>query len=120
MLCITCPLGSLEVVSAHLGVPGVEVESTAHSYSELRLEPPPALDMHVCVGLSCWLRGSSRLLERLRQATAGADHGSVGIEEIDCAFMCGVAPVVVVNGAYVGQVDEQMAASLVAPRSRGQ
>lgn len=99
------PPWSLELVSEHLGVPGVQVESIADSYSELRRKPPGPVDVRICTGLSCWLRGASALLERANRVAASKD-GDADVEEFDCGFICGVAPVVEVNGAYAGRVDE--------------
>ena len=95
------PAWSLEVISDHLGVPGVEIESIAHSYSELRLDPPPSIRVGVCTGLSCWLKGSSDLLDQVRDFN-GPDS-EVELEELDCAFMCGVAPGGELNGMYIAR-----------------
>ena len=99
------PPWSLELVSEHLGVPGVQVESIADSYSELRRKPPCPVDVRICTGLSCWLQGAPALLERAKRVSASR-NGDADVEEFDCAFMCGVAPVVEVNGAYAGRVNE--------------
>lgn len=114
------PAWALELISAHFGIPGVEVESVAHSYSELRLEPPPAVHVRVCTGLSCWLRGSARLLEDVRHSMGAAEQDGVGVEEMDCAFMCGVAPVVEVNGRYTGRADTASVTRLVTAVDKGQ
>ena len=91
------PPWALRAIAGHLRVPAVEVEGAAHGYSELRLEPPPARLIEVCTGPACWLAGGetlkSRLLERL-----GGDPSGCLVESIGCAFLCGRAPVLRVDG----------------------
>jgi NADH-quinone oxidoreductase subunit F len=101
----------LAAIAAHLRVPLSEVWGVATHYPELRLTPPGAHLIRICTGVSCRVRGSVDLLresERQLGIRAGATtaDGQFTLEEVDCAFACGVAPVVEVQHVLVGRARE--------------
>ena len=99
------PEWALQVVGWHLRVPASEIYGTATSYSELLLDPPRPCPIVVCTGLACWQAGGERLLaEALQRPDAG---GATSVTATACAFMCGLAPAVRVNGRWLGRADEQ-------------
>ena len=104
------PDWAMEVVGWHLGIPSSEVYGAATSYTELRIQEPGEHVIRVCTGLSCWLNGGRQLMERA-QAELGAD--SITLEETPCAYMCGVAPVVEVDGEWRGRVTVQSLTSIM-------
>ncbi len=89
---------ALTAVSLHLRVPNSELWGVARSYSDLRVQPPPAREVAVCTGLSCLLNGAREGLEGLRAA------GVPDVVATACRFRCNEAPVVAVDGAYVRAV----------------
>jgi NADH-quinone oxidoreductase subunit F len=100
---------SLAVIAAHLRVPLSEVWGVATHYPELRFTPPGRQLIRVCTGVSCRVRGGLDLLracERRAGVAAGATtaDGALTLEEMDCAFACGVAPVVEVQHRLAGRV----------------
>ena len=108
------PDWAMEVVGWHLGIPSSEVYGAATSYTELRIQEPGEHVIRVCTGLSCWLNGGRQLMEQAH-AELGADGraGSVTLEETPCAYMCGVAPVVEVDGEWRGRVTVQSLTSIM-------
>ena len=108
------PEWALQVVGWHLRVPASEVYGSATSYSELRLDAPPALAVTVCTGLACWLAGSDELLASARKT--GEESSSVGTTA--CAFLCGVAPAVSVNGRWLGRMSTVRLAAVIAEASQ--
>ncbi|MGH7356411.1 MAG: NAD(P)H-dependent oxidoreductase subunit E [Candidatus Rokuibacteriota bacterium] len=114
---------ALEAVAAHLRVPKSEVWGVASHYPELRLTEPGEKIVRVCTGLACQTRGGREILaacERRLGVRTGATtaDGSVTLEEMDCAFECGVAPVVEVgHGPYGlrGRVTVADVDTLLAP-----
>ena len=90
------PQSALWAIAGHLRVPAVEVEGVAHGYSELRTE---AADhrIEVCTGPACWLAGSDALKAQLVERLGG-DRSTSAVEGVGCAFLCGCAPVVRVDG----------------------
>ncbi len=108
------PEWALQVVGWHLRVPASEVYGSATSYSELRLDTPAARVITVCTGLACWLAGSDELLASAQQT--GEESASVGTTA--CAFLCGVAPAVSVNGRWFGRMDAGRLAEVIAGAGR--
>ena len=108
------PDWAMEVVGWHLGIPSSEVYGAATSYTELRIQQPREHIIRVCTGLSCWLNGGKQLMGQAH-VELGADGraGSVTLEETPCAYMCGVAPVVEVDGAWRGRVTVQSLTSIM-------
>ena len=108
------PDWAMEVVGWHLGIPSSEVYGAATSYTELRIQQPREHIIRVCTGLSCWLNGGKQLMGQAH-VELGADGraGSVTLEETPCAYMCGVAPVVEVDGEWRGRVTVQSLTSIM-------
>lgn len=105
------PEWALQVVGWHLRVPASEVYGAATSYSELQLDPPSPRNIVVCTGLACWQSGSEELLSAAVQRPDPED--TVSVTTTACAFMCGLAPAVRVNGSWRGRVDTERLASLI-------
>ena len=100
---------SLAAIAAHLRVPLSEVWGVATHYPELRLTAPGRRLIRVCTGVSCRVRGGVAVLREcerrlgVRVGEQGA-NGDVTLEEMDCAFACGVAPVVEIGHELRGRV----------------
>ncbi len=105
------PEWALQVVGWHLRVPASEVYGSATSYSELRLDAPSPHSIVVCTGLACWQSGSDDLLNAVLQHLDTEDTASVTTTA--CAFMCGLAPAVRVNGSWRGRLDAGRMVSLI-------
>jgi NADH:ubiquinone oxidoreductase subunit E len=97
------PEWAMEVVGWHLGIPSSEVYGAATSYTELRTDQPGAGIVRVCTGLSCRLNGGAEILDAVRSGLGVTS--SATLEETPCAFLCGLAPAVEVDGRWRGRVD---------------
>ena len=100
---------ALAALAAHLRVPASEVWGVATHYPEIRLAPPGRRLVRVCAGVSCRVAGGAELLRaceaRLGVRAGGTTpDGAVTLEALDCAFACGVAPVVEVGHRRAGRV----------------
>lgn len=105
------PEWALQVVGWHLRVPASEIYGAATSYAELTLDPPAPCHVVVCTGLACWQSGSEQLLAA---AQRHSDVGSgISVTTAACAFMCGLAPAVRINGAWLGRMDADLARSAI-------
>lgn len=105
------PEWALQVVGWHLRVPASEIYGAATSYSELHLDPPTGRNVVVCTGLACWQSGGEELL---REASRGTDpEGATDVTTTACAFMCGLAPAVRVDGTWRGRMDAPLLAALI-------
>jgi len=105
------PDWAMEVVGWHLGIPSSEVYGAATSYTELRLERPTAHVLRVCTGLSCRLNGGLGILDAVADELRAhpdlnkGDH-QVTVEEIPCAFLCSLAPVVEIDSQWRGRATQ--------------
>ncbi len=100
---------TLDAVAAHLRVPASEVWGVATHYPELRLTQPGRRLVRVCTGVTCAALGGRDLLAGCEQrlgvrAGATTTDGAVTLEELDCAFACGVGPVVEIDHVRRGRV----------------
>lgn len=105
------PEWALQVVGWHLRVPASEVYGSATSYSELRLDPPKWRNVVVCTGLACWQSGAEDLLSAASQRPD--PEGGTGVTTTACAFMCGLAPAVRVDGSWRGRMDARRLAAVI-------
>ena len=102
------PEWALQVVAWHLRTPASVVYGAATSYTELRIKAPAQHLVRVCTGLSCWHGGGRELLAELSQ-TLGVETGPatedapITLEETPCAYRCPLAPLVEVDGQWVGR-----------------
>jgi len=93
-----CSPEALDQVACVMRVTPAYLESVATFYDMLELHPVPAHTVYVCTNISCSLRGADRLYEALR-----AQAGSLaGVRAFECLGACDIAPMVSVDGAYIG------------------
>jgi len=60
--------------------------------------------VYVCTNISCSLRGGRELLQKLREAVGDAED--IQVRGFECLGACDIAPMVSVDGVYVGPVEE--------------
>jgi NADH:ubiquinone oxidoreductase subunit F (NADH-binding)/NADH:ubiquinone oxidoreductase subunit E len=75
--------------------PLYEIQGLVSFYPHFRTEPPPAVALHLCHDLSCWLRGSEQQIEATKQRYAGED--GVEVREVSCLGRCDQAPAAAVT-----------------------
>src|SRR5258708_36978303 len=75
-----------ETVGAHLRVPKSEVYGVASSFPDFLLAEPAEHVRRACIGPACRMAGAP----------------AVGATEVDCLFVCGVAPASQVDGRLIG------------------
>ncbi len=113
---------SLAAVALHLRVPKSEVYGVATQYPEFRLVMPGSRLVRVCTGVSCRIQGSLTLLHALQdhlglRAGETSPDQSVTLEEADCLFRCGVAPLVEVDHRCYGRLRTDRLDSIFDPPS---
>jgi len=100
---------TLQDVASLLNLPVQYVESVASFYTLFYKEPVGKKVVHVCVGLSCMLAGSDRLMHNLehklgiKQGQTTPD-GEYTLLEAECLAACDLAPVAQVNLRYHGPI----------------
>ncbi len=114
------PREALMTVSQKLGVPLTQVYSVITFYQAFRLEPPGRHTVKVCCGTSCHHQGGGRLITLfdrkygLAPGQTTAD-GQISLETVECLGACAVAPAMMIDDDYVGQVDVRDVAQLLKP-----
>jgi NADH-quinone oxidoreductase subunit E len=116
------PLEILEYIAEKTDIPLAQVYSVATFYALFNLEPQGDHTICICRGTACHTRGSRSLLERLKlelgvpanDEEAGADKVSVttpdhkfSLRTVACFGQCALAPVVEVDHAIYGHMNEQ-------------
>lgn len=110
-------------VARALRLPPSRVQGVATFYHLFRLAPPARHVCTICTGTACHVRRSAAIVDAVARATGlapgdAARDGSLAVARVRCVGACGVAPVVLLDGAVAGrQSPEDVLASLAAWRS---
>lgn len=98
------PPEALEQVACVMQVTPAYLTAVASFYDMLDLHSgaPKRTRVYVCTNITCSLRGGRKLLAELEQRI-GDDDG-VELRAFECLGACDIAPMVSVDGVYVGPV----------------
>ncbi|MCW3039020.1 MAG: NADH-quinone oxidoreductase subunit [Solirubrobacterales bacterium] len=99
-----CSPEAVEQVACVMRLTPGYLASVAGFYDQLETRPVGHRPVYVCTNISCSLRGADNLLAELQHELAGADD--VNLRGFECLGACDIAPMVSVEGVYVGPVDE--------------
>jgi NADH-quinone oxidoreductase subunit E len=111
----------LEYVAEKADVPLAQIYSVVTFYALFNLEPQGEHTICICRGTACHTRGSRNLLQRLRlelgipeEGEGGADKvcittpdGRYSLRTVACFGQCALAPVVEVDHAIFGHMNER-------------
>lgn len=112
----------LSAISSHLGVPVSEIFSLATFYKALSLNKKGKCIIKVCDGTACHIRGSANVLAEIKRALKinegeTTPDGLFSIETVNCVGACAMAPVVICNKEYFGNVQAGKAAEIIKEAS---
>jgi NADH:ubiquinone oxidoreductase subunit E len=74
--------------------------AVATFYDMLETEPVGRHSVYVCTNISCSLRGADELFDAV--ATAAGDDPLFNVRAFECLGACDIAPMVSVDGVYIG------------------
>ena len=102
------PKEAQKEISEYLKVPMAEIFGVVTFYSRFTLEPKGKYSISVCLGTACYVKGSQKILDRLKerlkiQPGQTTEDGLFSIDETRCVGACGLAPVFTVNGEVYGR-----------------
>ncbi len=106
------PEDALIRASKLMGVSLAKLSGVATFYNEFRLKPLGENHIVVCTGTACHVRGAPMLIEELER-NLGIEAGGVtedrkfSFEGARCVGSCAVAPVVVINGEFHGNMTKK-------------
>jgi NADH-quinone oxidoreductase subunit E len=116
------PITVLDYLAGKIDLPRAQVYSVATFYSLFNLKPQGDHTICICRGTACHTRGSRSLLERLKLQLGLKDDGEEGsadkisattpdrrftLRTVACFGQCALAPVVEVDHAILGHVNER-------------
>jgi NADH-quinone oxidoreductase subunit E len=106
------PSEALLLASAWLDIPLSRIYSVATFYNAFSLVPKGKHCISVCMGTACHVRGSPRILDRLK-TQLGIEAGETTrnclftLETVNCLGACALGPIIVADGEYAGQMTLQ-------------
>ncbi len=103
------PKQALGRISEKLEVPLNRIQHIATFYKAFSLVPKGRHQVHICVGTACHVRGATRILDTVEEAT-GIKPGETdldlkfSVETVNCLGCCALGPVVEVDGKVHGKM----------------
>jgi NADH-quinone oxidoreductase subunit E len=103
------PKEALKRVSERLKVPMTRIQHIATFYKAFSLVPKGRHKVHICVGTACHVRGATRILDTVEEAT-GIKPGETdldmkfSLETVNCLGCCALGPVMEVDGKVHGKM----------------
>lgn len=115
------PMEALEYIAAKADIPLAQVYSVVTFYALFNLQPQGKNTICICRGTACHTRGSRSLLERLMvdlslhgssedqadKIAVTTPDGRYTVRTVACFGQCALAPVVEVNHAIYGHMNER-------------
>lgn len=116
--CGYLPREKLKELAQSLGVPLAQIYSVATFYASFRLMPKGEHTIQLCMGTVCFLKGAGGISEALQeefQLTPGgtSPDGKFTFAPVNCLGACALAPVMVVDGEYHGNLSVESAVDLL-------
>jgi len=103
------PCDVLIEVGKALDLPKSKVFAVGTFYKAFSLDPMGRINVKVCMGTACHVRGAQMVLESLERELGLTGPGNTPdleytLETVNCVGACGMAPVVVVDEKYHAEV----------------
>jgi NADH:ubiquinone oxidoreductase subunit E len=102
----------MDEVAQRLQVPASFVSGVATFYHFFRLKPTGKCSISVCLGTACFVKGADKILDAFSKelgiglGETTADN-MFSLDLTRCLGVCGLAPVVTINGKVYSQVTPQ-------------
>ncbi len=96
------PRAALEMTAEYVGVPFSHVYSMATFYKTFSLVPRGRINLKVCDGTTCHIKGSSVLVEEIYRQLGirpgeTTPDGEFSLETVNCIGACALAPALLVG-----------------------
>ncbi len=108
-----------EMVADHLGTTATRVFAILTFYADFRTAPRGHHHMLLCHGMSCYVMGSNRLVQTMKDTYGVEDGETTADEEMSvqvanfCLGVCDRSPVVKIDDEYHGHVTPESLTELV-------
>lgn len=102
------PKEAMIYISEEMQIPVAEIYGVVTFYSRFSLKPKGKYNICVCQGTACYVKGSERILDKVKQELGigigeTTEDGMFSLEPTRCLGACGLAPVFTVNGEVYGK-----------------
>jgi len=109
---------SINHISGYLGLPSSKIFGVATFYNQFKLTPPGRIQIAMCRGTACHVKGSLNLLDTCRQLLGievgeTSKDGLFSLETVACLGCCSIAPAMMVNGRFFGRLDKKKVEYLI-------
>ena len=109
----------LFVVADGMGVSYEEVYGVASFYSQFTLNPKGEVNISVCLGTACYVKGSGDVIKKISEvldleAGSTSPDGKFSLEATRCIGACGLAPVMMVNNEVYGRLQPSQVEGILA------
>lgn len=103
---------AINLVAKILEVPEIKVAEVATFYTMYNRKPVGKYHIQLCQNISCFLRGSEKILEYLKQEFdlipgKTTDDKKFTLSTVECLGACGNAPMVQINDEYYEGMDKE-------------
>lgn len=100
-------------ISEYLGLTMAEIYNVITFYSRFSLKPKGKYNVSVCLGTACFVKGSEKILDRLKEKLKidvgqTTPDGKFSIEATRCIGACGLAPVFTINDEVYGKATPEL------------
>ena len=112
------PEGVLQYISEETGYPLTHIYRIATFYSAFSVVPRGKYVINVCMGTTCYVRGSERLMEKISDMLMIKPDGTTPdlkftLKSVRCIGCCGLAPALTVGGEVYGKLTRQQIPDIV-------
>ncbi len=112
------PIEVQETIADSLGLSLAEVYGVATFYSQFTLVPKGKVQIGVCLGTACYVKGSGDVYAEF-QKILGVESGITedliySLDATRCIGCCGLAPVMTINGDVYGKITKDQVADILA------
>jgi NADH:ubiquinone oxidoreductase subunit E len=112
-----CSPEAIRQVACVMRLTPAYLTSVASFYDMFKLEPKPRHDVFVCTNITCSLLGGDEFYAAMLAAAEGS--ADVYVREFECLGACDIGPMASVDGEYVGPLNIEDAARIVADLEAG-
>lgn len=110
---------SIRRIGEYLDLPPSKIFGVATFYNQFKLNKPGKIQIQVCRGTACHVKGSLNLLDSLKlllgiEVGQTTQDGMFTLETVACLGGCSIAPVITANGRFFGRLDKKKLEELVA------
>lgn len=112
------PDGILQYISEETGYSLTHVYRIATFYSAFSVVPRGKYVINVCMGTTCYVRGSERLMEKISDVLGVAPDGTTAdmkftLKSVRCIGCCGLAPALTIGSEVHGKLTRQQIPDIV-------